>query len=81
MDTLPKLNNTLPIELKKHGFKTFAISANSFFSPDFGFSDFDEFFVLQKDKELLKKRKKSKDPNKGEIVILEKLGIDKFVIV
>lgn len=80
-DVMPKYENTLPRVLKKVGFQTYAISANAFFSPDFGFSGFDEFFVLQKDEELLKKRKKGKDPSRAEVKILEKLGIDKIVMV
>jgi len=81
MDVMPEYEAMLPKVLKKNGFKTYGISANAFFSPEFGFSGFDEFFVLQKDEKLLKERKEGKKPSHAETKILEKLGIDKIVMV
>jgi arylsulfatase len=81
MDVMPKFESALPEILKRKGFGTYAFSANGFFSPDFGFSGFDEFSALYKDEKLLSERKKLKDPNPGEVKVLEKLGIDKFVVV
>jgi|Deesub1362A_J573_1020465.scaffolds.fasta_scaffold00599_6 arylsulfatase A-like enzyme len=80
LSVLPNSEYSLQNVLKKNGFKCYGISANAFFSPDFGFSGFDEFFTLQKDEELLKSRTEAKRPSKAELKILEKLGIDKIII-
>lgn len=80
MDTMPDLENTLPKVLKRNGFQTYAITANAFFSPDFGFSGFDEFLVLQKDPDIVKKGKKAKDMSPDEVKIRRKLGIDKLAV-
>jgi arylsulfatase A-like enzyme len=55
---LPDYPATLPNVLKKQGFKCYGVSANLFFSPKFGFSDFNEFSCLQIDEELLERRRK-----------------------
>jgi len=46
MDIAPEYQNDLPKVLRKYGFQCYAVSANSFFSPNFGFSGFDQFFDL-----------------------------------
>ena len=82
MSIMPDYEHMLPKTLKEHGYNTYAISANTFFSPFFGFSGFDEFFVLSMDKELLRKREKVKDPDQANPKIFQiwkKYGIDKFI--
>jgi len=56
-NTLPEYDYTLPKVLKSNEFGCYGISANLFFSPNFGFTSFDEFFNLQTDKELIERRK------------------------
>lgn len=79
MSVIPDYYNTLPKTLKEHGYSTYAISANIFFSPFFGFNGFDEFFVLQMDREVMGKRQKVKDIEKARLGIWKQQGIDRLV--
>ena len=80
MDALPEYEYLLTSLLKQKGYYNLAASANAFFSPDFGFGGFDEFFVLQREKDLVEKGRQAKPTSLKKDRVLEKISIDKLIV-
>ena len=58
-DLLPAAIPTLPEQLKKHGFKTIAITSMGNVSPIYGFGrGFDQYIELYREERVIEKRKK-----------------------
>jgi len=65
-DVLPRKIKTLPLKLRKEGFKTIAISSMGNISPGFGFGGgFDHFIELYKEEEVFKRRPNVRTKNVG----------------
>jgi len=80
-DKIPGTIKLLPEVLNEDGFHTCAISTNAFFSPEFGFRGFDQFLELQKDEEVVKKCKVTKDASEDGSQWLHRLGIEKEFVI
>ncbi|MFB6189220.1 MAG: sulfatase [Halapricum sp.] len=79
MDVLPAVDYSLSTVLSERGFESYAVSANTFVSEEFGFTGFDDFTLLQRDPAYQERRRSAKKIRENDRKIMDRLGLDEIV--